>query len=312
LIKTIYTSKLSEDIRLWRLGKSYYDLFCHVGPETEASTINMSFPFMYLDSLLKKHPTSIYADDAEFLMLSHFEGGSHEGGDNSYNLKAIEEYKLIIKKYPTTEFVPDIYYKICILYYECESSFNDKPKYYRLALDYANKLLVEYPTYAKEKNIADLKKSIELSFTKVLWDLKIVSNKTDYQPNEPVEITFKLKNIGNQSKSIQILKDNQIPNFSLWIERYPFYKHATTYEVIQIERATENYNKAKIDTIIEVQQTYSETWSVENNARDSFRKAPGKFVLDKPGRYKIYAYGSENCFDHSIPSNIIWININEN
>jgi len=311
LIKTIHSSKQPDDLRLWRLGKSYYDLFLHVGPETEASTINMSYPFIYLDSLLKNYPTSNYADDAEFLMLSHFEGGSHEGGDNSYNLTAIEEYKKLLEKYPTTEFTPDIYYKICGLYYECESSFKDKPKYYKLALDYADKILNKYPTYAKEKNVEEYKKSIKRSISEVLWDLNITSGKTDYKPDEPIVITFNLKNIDNKPKSIQVLKDNQIPNFSLWIERYPFDEHATTYEIIRLERATESYNKVKIDTLIGTNQTFSETWDIERDARDSFREAPGKFILNETGRYKIYAYGSENCFDHSIPSNIIWIKIKD-
>ncbi len=311
LIKTIHSSNLPEDLRLWKLGKSYYDLFCFVGPETEGSTMNMSYPFTYLDSLLKNYPTSNYADDAEFLMLSHIEGGSHEGGDNSYNLTAIEKYKAILKKYPTTEFTPDIYYKICGLYYYNESSFEEKPKYYKLALDYADKIVSEYPFFAKEKNVAELKKSIKQSISEVLWDLIIKSDKTDYRPDEPVEITFNLKNIDIKSKSIQLLKDNRVPNFSLWIERYPFDEHATTHEIIRLERAAENYNKEKIDTLIGMNQTYSETWNIERNARDSFRDAPGKFTLDETGRYKISAYGSENYFDHSIPSNTIWINVND-
>ncbi|MHC1774245.1 MAG: tol-pal system YbgF family protein [Lentimicrobium sp.] len=310
LIKTIHSSNLPEDLKLWKLGKSYYDLFRYVGPETEGSTMNMSYPFTYLESLLKNYPTSNYADDAEFLMLSHVEG-TYEGGDISYNLIVIEKYKAMLKKYPATEFAPDIYYIICGLYYYSEPSFEEKPKYYKLALDYADKIVSEYPSFAKEKNVAELKNSIKKSISEVLWNLNIKSDKTDYKPDEPVVITFNLKNIDNRSKSIQLLKDNRVPNFSLWIKRYPFDEHATSYEIIRLERATESYNKEKIDTLIGQNQTYSETWNIERNARDSFTDAPGKFTLNETGRYKINAYGSENYFDHSIPSNTIWINVND-
>ena len=85
----------------------------------------------------------------------------------------------------------------------------------------------------------------------------------------------------------------------------------SNYTNIKLERATKSYRKVLVDTLIGANQTYRETWDIEHRARDSFREAPGKFILNKPGRYKIYAQASENYHDHSIPSNIIWIDLKD-
>ncbi|MBL0190194.1 MAG: hypothetical protein IPQ18_02265 [Saprospiraceae bacterium] len=310
IIQSINSSKEPADVKLWRLGKTYYELFFHVGPTNESSSYNMTFPFIYLKSLLKRYPNSIYADDAEFLMLKHDEESSHEGGDNSYNLEAIEEYKKILKKYPKSELIPEIYYIVYRLYNECESSFEDKPKYYKLALYYVDKILTEYPKFAKENNVLEDKISIKRSISEFLWQLHISSSKNEYTIDEPIVITFNLKNIDTKPKAIKILKENQIPNFSIDIEMY-LNDDPYNYTNIKLERATKSYRKVLVDTLIGANQTYRETWDIEHRARDSFREAPGKFILNKPGRYKIYAQASENYHDHSIPSNIIWIDLKD-
>lgn len=169
-ITSINSSSLPPDEKLWLSGKAYYDLFLHIGPETEVSSIDMTFPFLFLESLLKKYPKSNYADDAEFLILSHIEGGSHEGGDNSYNLTAIEKYKSIIKKYPDTEFTPEIYHKISELYYSCDSAYVDNLKYYKIAMKYADKIIANYPSYKKVKAVVGLKEEIERSISEILLD----------------------------------------------------------------------------------------------------------------------------------------------
>ncbi|KAF0202572.1 MAG: hypothetical protein FD170_1746 [Bacteroidetes bacterium] len=169
-ITSINSSSLPPDEKLWLSGKAYYDLFLHVGSETEVSSIDMTFPFLFFESLLKKYPKSKYADDAEFLILSHIEGGSHEGGDNSFNLTAIEKYKSIIKKYPDTEFTPEIYHKISELYYSCDSAYVDNLKYYKIAMKYADKIIVNYPSYKKVKVVVGLKEEIERSISEILLD----------------------------------------------------------------------------------------------------------------------------------------------
>lgn len=202
LIENVHSSKEQDDIKLWKIGTLYYDLFKKVGPVAEYSAVDMSFPFSYYDSLINLYPKSSYADDAAFRKLNYNERASHEGGDNSFNLKAVEEYKKLLKQYPNTEYTPEILHRISWLYYECESKYQDKPKYYKLARSYAARILDDYSTYEKIDQVKELKQAIENSISKVLWELTISTNKGEYIPTEPIYVTFNLKNIGNHTKKI--------------------------------------------------------------------------------------------------------------
>lgn len=312
IIKKISSSKISEDEKLWKLGNAYYQLFSHVGRETEASSIDMEFPFRYYKKLLKKYPNSPYAANAEFIILRYDEGSSHEGGDNSYNLEAIEKYKELLSKYLYSELTPQIYYQIGSLYSSCDADFNDKPKYYELAKTFILKLIEKYPKYKNIEDAKNLLKDIENSLSEVLWDFEIESDKKEYSPNEAILITYRLKNISEQPKSIKISADKNISNFALWIEKNPLDEHNETYEIIRLERNINEYNKSKKDTLINQGTYYTEKWDIKNNARDALRDAPGYFNIVKEGRYKIISYASEDGFEHSIPSNTIWLNIIKN
>jgi hypothetical protein len=310
-IKKISSSAAAPDEKLWKLGNAYYNLFLHVGPETEASTINMKFPFHYFEKLIRQYPGSRYADNAEFMILSHQEGSSHEGGDNSYNLEAIEKYRKFLKKYPGSALTPDVWYAIGRLYFECDADFADKPKYYELAKTFMLKLTSKYPKYSKIKDARNLLQEIEKYLPGVLWDLEIESDKKEYSSIDPVFIFFRLKNISGQPKTITISADKNISNFALWIERYPFDEHATTLERIILERSIGEYIKSKKDTIIGPGKYYSEKWNIKINARDDWSYAPGYFKIETEGRYKINAYSPGNRTDQPIPSNTIWITVSK-
>lgn len=309
IISDIYATDLTNDEQLWRVGVAYFDLFKFVGPTTAASTYNMTYPFKYLNKLLQKFPKSDFADNAEYKMYRHIENSTHEGGNNSYNFKAIEGYKAILTKYPHTELKPKIYYRISEMYFSCEASYQEKPKYIDLAKDYANIVLSEFPDYEYIESVKRHTQSIVKKKSIYMWQLVISSDKQSYHPDEPIIITYKLTNIDNRDKSILVSEDKTIPNFALRIHRRPLENSYRSKKEMKLTKNTQSYNKEIIEQLIEAEQTYTETWDIKENARANFRNAPGKFRLKAEGKYEIKAYGSEKAGSFSIPSNTISITI---
>ena len=90
---------------------------------------------------------------------------THEGGDNESNLRNIDKYKKLIKKYPKSELIPGILIGIGSLYYY--SIYPKQHETYNLKevqepLDLAKKVLnnvvLKYPNY---KDIQRAQKLLE-------------------------------------------------------------------------------------------------------------------------------------------------------
>lgn len=308
-IDSLITENLPKDELLWETGNAYFELFKYVGPSTEASTTNMSYPFQFYNELLEKYPDSKYADNAAIRMFSHLEGGSHEGGDNSYNLTAIDEYKKLLKKYPDTELKPFVYHTISRLYFECEMSFSEKPKYYKFAREYAELTLNNYPNYSEVESVTYLLQEIDKNLSHSLWEFIIESDKAGYTISEPINITFSLKNIDSTPKTIRIPVDNNIPHFLLNIYRYSIDKNVGGHDIMEIEPNIAEYNKEFRDTIIGINQTYVEKWNIKRNARKDLGKGPGSFNISEEGRYLIRASCQGSYYAMFIPSDPIWITV---
>ena len=309
IIDSLIDGNMPEDEYLWEIGNAYSELFRYVGPITEVSSTNMTFPYQFYKKLIKKYPESKYADNAAIIMFSHYEGSSHEGGDNSYNLTAIKEYKKLLKKYPDTELKPFVYHSICRLYIGGEVTFREKPKYYRLARHYAQLILKNYPDYEKRENVIYFLREIDKHLSQSLWEFKIKSNKNDYTTNEPIYIDFSLKNIDSMNKTIKIPVDNNIPSFSMIIYKYSLDKKVGGYDIMKLESNIAEYNKEFRDTIIEMGQTYNEYWDIKKTARKDLRKSPGSFNIYEEGRYFISSYCQGNFYSNLVPSNTIWITV---
>jgi len=309
IIDSLITDNLPKDELLWETGNAYFELFKYVGPVTEASTTNMSYPFQFYNELLEKYPDSKYADNAAIRMFSHLEGGSHEGGDNSYNLIAIEEYKKLLKKYPDTELKPFVYYTISRLYVECEMSYSEKTKYYKFAREYVELILNNYPNYSEIEGVTYLLKEIDKNLSHSLWEFIIESDKTDCTTSESINITFSLKNNDSTPKTIKIPADKNIPYFLLNIYRYSIDKNVGGSDIMKIEPNIAEYNKGFRDTIIEINQTYIEKWNIKRNARKDLGKGPGSFNISQEGRYLIRASCQGNYYAKFVPSNAIWITV---
>ncbi len=306
-LQSIKNEDLNEDERLWKVGNVYFELFRYVGQETEASSINMSYPFSYYDSLLKQYPNSSLADDAEFAVLKYTEGSSHEGGDYSYNSEAIKLYEDFLKSYPSTNLKPNILYEFVILRREGYThNFTD---YIQEALGYLDTLQQDYPKFYLKKDGDKLRSEFNDLLSKNLWSFSIESNKTEYKLGEDVMITFNLKNTDTKSKAISISKDSNVPSFALGVEWFPLDPHDSGYNYIETEKNPNGYDVQFQDSLINQNSSYCEEWNITKSARNSFRYSPGYFRLTKEGRYRLRAYPKEGKDLASLSSPEIWIEI---
>lgn len=293
-LRCIRSSHYNRDRRLWETGKLYYDLFLHVGPEGEC-TINMSFPFLFLDSLLRLYPESSYADNAEFIELLHVEEGSHEEGDDSFNMEAAERYQALIKKYPGSELVPDMYLKICELYFWYGSSGKQKIRECKRALKYADKLISEFPSFASEQKVKELRDEISAEIADLSWDFSVRTNSTEYIIPEPVFVTIFLKNTGPVAKTIKVPKDRSLPAFPIWIDWYSS-NSFEEYGGLSYSEEISFRDKETNDSIIQPGCTYTETQCLTLRALRDCGYQYGKYTFLKDGVCKL---GSYMCLDNS-------------
>lgn len=220
-LEALKGSGISEDERLWKTGNIYYRLFGYIGQETEASGMVMDYPFSFLTELLKKYPTSPWADNAAYLSFSYYEGSTHEGGDNDYNLEANEEYKKLILKYPDSELIPDIYYRIASLYADYGSGYDERKKYLKMAKKYVDKFYTEYPGHALTKEVDQFVSYLDIELDQLEWTLTISANKEKFSPTEPILITYQLTNEGNHAKTIRIYSDTLLSDFTHYVSYNP-------------------------------------------------------------------------------------------
>lgn len=306
-INELKNKELPEDELFWRTGMAYYKLFFFVGPESEVG-YNMSYPFSYFRRLLRQHPSSPYADNAEYTMLEYMELNSHEGGDNSYNLKAIENYKRLLSKYPNTELTPKIYYQIASLYLWYEAETSEKPELYRMALDYANKIMKEFPGYANEYQVPELINEINQSLANIMWTLTISADKTLYRIDEPVLISFELKNTDTNDKYIKIPGNKNYPTFTVAVIYQSYNRDSHPIEV-EPEHNYSEFNNNMVDYLVKAGRVYTEEWNLLKTARINLDMAPGMYRMAEPGKYKITAKFATGNNYNVIESNTIWITV---
>lgn len=309
-IKNLETSDLSGDGYLWKIGNAYYELFRYVGPRTEASTADMTLPFQFFKNLVEEYPDSEYADNAEIFMFTYREQGSHEGGYIENNLMLVNEYKKLLAKYPNTEQKPYVYHNICRLYVDPFSSFEERTIYLNLAKEYAQKILVEFPDYEHTEEVRNDLAAIEQKLPQTLWKLEIESNKKVYSPDEPIYITFSLKNIDDKPKQIKLSTVNKIPNFIIFIEKYPFDAQSNRGERLKLERDINTYIEHRLDSTILPNQIYTAKWDIKKIARRSFSGGQGSYNIREEGRYRVESYAGSNSIP--VPSNVIWFSIKNN
>lgn len=284
--QTILQVELSDemkDVKLWKTGKAYYDAFRFVGPRTEASTTNMSLPFKFFDTLINKYPESKFSDNATYLILGNRWADLCEGGDNETYLRVIEAYETFLSDYPDSELIPAIYMELIMLNKTILCPYDEKTKYYKQALKYIEKATSLYPNYEYAMDMQSQRTAIENAIAKHSWHLKTETNKFKYKTYEPIFISFELKNTFREAQSISIFADSSNPNFRLNIVGY---ENQQKFRV-DFERESWQFNHARIDSVIQPGEIYYERWEIKTTANNSYDDPPGKFIINKPGKYYI-------------------------
>lgn len=306
-----YLSSLSKDLPedeyLWLTGKAYYDLFLVAGPVGKGN-INMTFPFSFLKKLKKNFPAGNYADNADYLMLSHIEGMA--SGDANLYQKVLKEYKALMLKYPTSELQPHFMERFAKMAFHYKPEDGNRIKYLEESQKYLTDLQNAYPAYFRDNNIQSLSMEVEEGLSKCRWKFSVDTRKKSLNLNEPVVLTFTMTNIDSIPKALKVSDDAGIPNFIISVQHYGLYADYLIEE-LTIQPDFRYYIKSVSDTSVAPGASYSETWNIRDRARNSFSQPAGKFVFNQAGRYKITCQPINDSFSGFIKPETITITLSE-
>ncbi|HZV70724.1 MAG TPA: hypothetical protein VFG10_14315 [Saprospiraceae bacterium] len=305
-LESLKSIPMNEDERLWKTANIFYNLFRYIGPETEASSIRMDYPFTYLHTLLTKYPTSPFADNAKYLMITHDEQGSHEGGNTGYNLEAIEQLKDFLKKYPDTELIPEVYLKFITLYFDYGVNYYEKEKYFLLARTYANKFYTAFPNHHLRREVEYYDEAITYELQFFGWELKITSVDSIYKLNSPILINYTLTNQSDKAKTISVYKQKDKYS-SFYIKLSPGYDQETNKKIVEYIIHPEQMVDIKQDSVIKPGQEYSETKDITRWVDHESYGKQGYYRILSPGKYELWAFF--RLESRSVPSNKIKIEI---
>ena len=298
--REIRAGKVPEDEKLWLLGKLFFETLCVAWNEGEVGC-NFAYPRELFSRLIKNHPRSPWADNAEFTLLQYDEGLIHEGGDITLN--CIPKYEAFLAKYPKSEYAAaakmalgDHYYSFVEgslqmlqqeIAYEKISDLLGKA---RLAFADVRRL---YPDTKEAGQAAERLQAVEQLLDRYAWALTITTDKTEYRVGEPVIVTYVLKNLRNVERKISIL-DN-LPNFGVAINRFSS-QEEPQWSKVPFVRALDAREYAP-DTTKNVAKdgSYSESWNILDMTatEQQGRRAYGKFVISQEGRYTLRAHYSD-------------------
>lgn len=285
-IKIINRTIQQEDIRLWYYAQVYQKLMNSIGLPSEDSSTDHLFPYSFLQQLLEKYPQSPLADNAEWLMSHTEENQSHEGGDTEMNRHFIEDCERIIRKYPNSEILPEIYQSIAELYNGIYEPDMDQKKILFTAASYIQKIKKEYPEYAKKREVIALDESIQQSIEYASWELKVTSDRTMYYSDDPVYITYQLTNENEHPLPISLFQDSILANFIIVVT----YKESETeyqYQYVQEISNLKSIHETHQDSIILPTHSYIEVKNIKESARTDYYYRQSHFNFDRPGVYSI-------------------------
>jgi tetratricopeptide (TPR) repeat protein len=249
----------------------------------------MDYPFTFFTELLRKYPSSPWADNAEYLMFSYEEGSSHEGGDTGYNIEANEAYKKFIKRYPDSELIPEIYLRIAGLYFDYGTGQEDRKKYLEAAKVYTDKFYKEYPGHALTSEADQFLSYLDDELDKLHWSLTIQAGKTTYAKNEPVLITYTLRNGAPRPKTIKMYADTSYSNFSQYVTFSPI-EAVNEGRYVMIEIYPQKLSSEMKEVIIQSGQTYTETKDMTKWVKAESFGNQGYYIMEQPGEYLVKAF----------------------
>ncbi len=327
-INDLTNKGLKEDEYLWQTGVLYSEMFAVTGPFDKGYPV-LSYPFSFFRKLLRQYPDSPFADDADYrIMISHDKDEDRISSADQY--RWIENYKKFLRAYPTTNCAPEIYERLATLHLQyaqqAELLEPDKQNSYDQSRLYISNLIKDYPQFAKEQKIDALSAQLDSALYIFTWSFQIRSDKKEYQPGEPVIITYDLKNTDTKEKKLSLLTGDDSPNFITYVEYFPLETDIIRYsgEVAKFNMKdlaetglfvfrTKKTDYSRKDTLIGSNKRYIEKWDILKTSRSSFLESGvGSYKLTREGKYRITARALGDDEKSAKQSNSIWFTIRGN
>lgn len=317
---------LKEDEYLWETGLLYSELFTVTGPFDKGYPV-LSYPFSFFRKLLRQYPDSPFADDADYqIMISYDKPEDRTSSADKF--RWIENYTKFMSAYPTTNYTPDIYFKLAKLNLEyadqAELSDSQKMDYYNESRRYIDQIFSSYPDFAKATNLTYLNEKLNSAVYNLTWSFQIRTDKKEFLPGEPIVVTYDLKNTDNKAKRLPLTDAANYPNFITYVEYYPLKTDINRFSGKIVEFNIGNLSASGIyysnssaigdlrkDTLIGSNKRYVEKWDILKTCRSSFESGIGKYNLLEEGNYRITSRAFAD-FEGSKQSNSVWIIIRRN
>ncbi|MGE5557525.1 MAG: tetratricopeptide repeat protein [Bacillota bacterium] len=208
---------ITGDEKLWRLGRIYSE-YCEVSWNREENYFDYGCAHGFFKELVEKFPQSRWADNAEYRIFEDYEGLAHEGGDfTSFN--CINEYKRLLKKYPSGDIAPVIKLHLAEHYLRYAETAEGNPRVNRHleeARGYCREILQDRSSEIYRKEALDLSGKIGEYLAKHCWLLRM-ELKSWYRARERIAVTLVLQNTGEQGKIVFL--DDEYPNFIVSLQR---------------------------------------------------------------------------------------------
>ncbi len=285
---SIKALQLPEDAYAYAYGK-ILENYCSGNDAFESSSMyNLGLATDQYLTVVKKHPTSQWADNAAFdeMMIDLF--NYCEGGCD-YSLEDVKRLDRFVKKYPDSENVPDVWLAIAGIYPEFNTSEGEYDatsknalKNARLGLAYLSKIKEHYPEFVKRDDFKYLEAKFQEN-SRLYWSLDISFNKNEFQKGEPIVATLIVTNINDSTQALTTRPGGGFPLISM-----------------EVGYMADEFCQ-KQSPPFSITGTYKEDTSV----KAKFEKIPGhgsrKWTLDltKTPYARIFTYGSEGVYDFS-------------
>ncbi|MBC7775813.1 MAG: hypothetical protein H7246_10305 [Phycisphaerae bacterium] len=146
------------------------------------------------EEIIKKHPQSMWADNAELQLLETICYGCG-GGPGP---EEIQRYAAILDKYPDSELKPNIWMDLAWwhLYANEYEEQGDKThlEHLKIAKRYFDLIRNNFPEETHEKGFKEMEERLVRVMERLLWEITIAPEKKEIQPGESVKMVVSFKN----------------------------------------------------------------------------------------------------------------------
>ena len=283
----INDSNLTTDIKLWHKYNCFdknvlSDVF-------SLGWLSRPYCYFYLDTIIQSYPESEYADNAEWIIQEYNNCFRNEEGDpEHFSDHDLNFSRSFLSKYQDSEFIPEVLMDMAYIYTYCGDSLLERLRYIDTALIVYEKLIEEYPEFARKNNI-EKKLNIKNNLLKhgLGWKFSFNSKKMTYSRTEPIELEFKIKNEANFSRELEVYEN--IPNFYVGL-------YGETEFVELLNKPIGIKKVVKIPAF----GTYCEVWDIKSMIKNNRYSPPGYYKIGDVERITIR--GGQGVFDYESES----------